>query len=31
VLTPEPRRVVLVTADSNRTLGRLANVLGLAG
>ncbi|OGO56840.1 MAG: hypothetical protein A2V85_13705 [Chloroflexi bacterium RBG_16_72_14] len=31
VLTPGPRRVVLVTADSDRTLGRLANVLGLAG
>ena len=31
VLTPAPDRVVLVTADSDRTLGRLANVLGLAG
>ena len=31
ILTPEPNRVVLVTASSDDTLGRLANVLGLAG
>ena len=31
ILTPEPNRVVLVTASSDDTMGRLANVLGLAG
>jgi len=31
ILTPEPGRVVLVTANSDDTMGRLANVLGLAG
>jgi hypothetical protein len=31
VLTPEPNRVVLISANSDDTLGRLANVLGLAG
>jgi hypothetical protein len=31
LLTPEPGRIVLLVADSDRTLGRLANVLGLAG
>jgi len=31
VLTPAPARVVLVTAESAATMGRLANVLGLAG
>ncbi len=31
ILTPEPNRVVLVTANSADTMGRLANVLGLAG
>jgi hypothetical protein len=31
VLNPAPDRVVLFTADSDATLGRLANVLGLAG
>jgi hypothetical protein len=31
VLTPAPNRVVLITAESAGTMGRLANVLGLAG
>jgi hypothetical protein len=31
VLNPAPARVVLVTAESAATMGRLANVLGLAG
>ena len=31
VLRPDPSRVVLVTAESPDTLGRVANVLGLAG
>jgi hypothetical protein len=31
ILRPEPTRVVLVTAESPETLGRVANVLGLAG
>ncbi len=31
VLTPAPGRVVLITAESAATMGRLANVLGLAG
>ncbi len=31
VLTPAAGRVVLVTAESDATLGRIANVLGLAG
>jgi hypothetical protein len=31
VLTPGPSRVVLVTASDDATLGRIANVLGLAG
>ena len=31
ILMPEPNRVVLVTASSDDTMGRLANVLGLAG
>ncbi len=31
VLTPAPDRVVLVTAESDATMGRLANVMGLAG
>jgi hypothetical protein len=31
LLTPEPNRVVLVTADTADTMGRIANVLGLAG
>ena len=31
VLRPEPTRVVLVTGESPDTMGRLANVLGLAG
>jgi hypothetical protein len=31
VLRPAPDRVVLVTAESAATMGRLANVLGLAG
>ncbi len=31
ILTPDPSRVVLVTATDDATLGRIANVLGLAG
>jgi hypothetical protein len=31
VLTPSGKRVVLVTAESDATMARLANVLGLAG
>ncbi len=31
MLTPGARRVVLVTGESDATLGRIANVLGLAG
>ena len=31
VLRPAPDRVVLVTAESPDTMGRVANVLGLAG
>lgn len=31
VLRPEEKRVVLISADSPDTLGRVANVLGLAG
>ncbi len=31
VLTPAPGRVVLITAESDATAARLANVLGLAG
>lgn len=30
VLTPAPNRVVLITAESDATAGRIANVLGLA-
>ena len=31
VLTPEPDRVVLLSTSSDDALGRIANVLGLAG
>jgi hypothetical protein len=31
VLTPDPKRVVLISAESPETMGRVANVLGLAG
>ena len=31
VLMPSEKRVVLVSADSDATLGAVANVLGLAG
>jgi hypothetical protein len=31
ILRPEPSRVVLVSGESPDTLGRVANVLGLAG
>jgi hypothetical protein len=31
VLTPDPKRVVLISAESPETMGKVANVLGLAG